>query len=221
MRKLLVLVFIIGFCNLSFSQLVETLKLPSDLKFTKVEGLFVKKECSQDGKKYECYEFNIPNMSLSYYPLQIGLDCGYFVVNENKFIPNSNKLSCDLDYGSFEVYKLELRSNQFILVNAIGNVSGTATRRVFNNLFKISLNDVVFFPLTSIYGDETNFGDFNSDGELDYLETSYDKFDPDYKTVFSTMSKDQFIKDKTKYIKLTRMVKGKKIKVKIIDKKWF
>ena len=197
MRKYLILFILFILWNHPKCQLIESLNLPSSIEFSKIEGDFIKKQFSQDGKNYECYEFSSAIVDLSYYPLQSNIDCGYFLLNENKFELRLylNQIACDLDYASFEVFMLEMKTDSFILVNSIGNVSGTATRRVFNNLFKISGTEIKYFPLTSLYGSEKNFGDFNKDGQLDYIETFYDKVDPYYKIIFSTLQNDQFTKD--------------------------
>lgn len=222
MKNLFIIAFIVGISNQTFSQLIESLNLSSALTFNKNKDIFVKKYSNQNGKKFECYDLNVLNLDLAYYPVQNGIDCGYFVINEQKISVDFylNQVICDLDYGSFEVYTFKLNSDNFIILNAIGNVSGSATRRVFNNLFKINGDRISYFAFSSIYGSENNFGDFNDDGKLDYLETSYDKFDPNYKTVFTTLINDQFIKDETKYIKFIKIIEGNKIKAKITEKRW-
>ena len=222
MRKYLILFILFILWNHPKCQLIESLNLPSSIEFSKIEGDFIKKQFSQDGKNYECYEFSSAIVDLSYYPLQSNIDCGYFLLNENKFELRLylNQIACDLDYASFEVFMLEMKTDSFILVNSIGNVSGTATRRVFINLFKISGTEIKYFPLTSLYGFEKNFGDFNKDGQLDYIETFYDKVDPYYKIIFSTLQNDQFTKDEKKFIRFKKIINSGTIKTKIIEKKW-
>ncbi len=140
MKKYFILFALSFFWIQAKSQLIQTLNLHSSINFSKIEGEFTKKHDISNGIDHECYEFNSITIALSYYPIQNGINCGYFVLNDNKFEPNStlNKLACDLDYGSFEVFKLEYQNCTFILLNAIGNVGGSATRRVFNNLFRVS-----------------------------------------------------------------------------------
>jgi hypothetical protein len=213
-------------CTLTaFCQILETLDLSSTVQFKRIEGDFIKKNGTQNGSINECFEFiNDANIELCYFPVQSDVDCGYFIIKKQKFggeLYNS-KLACDLDYGSFEVFQLNMKSSgKFLLINSIGNVSGTATRRVFSNLFKITETGLVYFPLMSIYGSANNFGDFNNDGILDYIEVTYDKFDPNFKAIFTTISDDKFVKDETKFIRFSKVEKNNKWTAKIIEKKWW
>ncbi len=222
MRKYLILFILFILLNQINCQLIESLKLPSSIHFTKIEGDFIKKQFSNDGKNYECYEFSSANVDLSYYPLQSNIDCGYFELNENKFSPDLyfQQLACDLDYGSFEVFILKMKSDSFILVNAIGNLGGSTTRRVFNNLFKFTNGVITYIPLASLYGSEKNFGDFNFDGQIDYLETVYDKTDPYYKTIFTTLQNDKFVMNESKFIRFKKLIGTRKLNTVIIEKNW-
>ncbi|MBK8390831.1 MAG: hypothetical protein IPL23_16775 [Saprospiraceae bacterium] len=220
MKNIITSLLLLGYSSYAHSQLIESLDLRSAVLFTKIEGNFTKKYATQNDAKYECYEFNSSHLALAYIPIQKEIDCGYFEINEQIFY-TENKLACDLDYGSFSVYKLNLNSDEFILLNSIANVSGTASRRVFNNLFLLNSNGIKYFPLTSIYGSERNFGDFNSDGKLDYLETSYNQFDPIYKTVFTSLDNYEFKKDQNKYIIFEKILLCNKISTKIMEKKWW
>lgn len=142
------------------------------------------------------YECDSKEISLCYYPQQDGVECGYFVVNDeiiaiiDKFESN---LACDFDYGSIKLYKTTIGKESIYILNSIINGSGTATRKVYHNLFVFRENKFLkYIPLWGIFSDENNFGDFNNDGKLDFLEVRYNKFDPNYKLTFTTLKEDLF-----------------------------
>ncbi|NJO24540.1 MAG: hypothetical protein HC867_00320 [Bacteroidia bacterium] len=182
MRYLFCTFFKILVCSTSFGQydtiiksLVET---PSNCP-QRLNGSFKKNKEIQSGEKIEYYKFSKSKTDFCYYPKQANINCGYFRLFGKVFALNDkfeNNLSCDFDYGSFELYRYSLNKRNYLILNAIRYGSGTTTRFVYCNLFDITNKDsIIYYPLASIYGSGFSFGDYNNDGRLDFLQIEYDK----------------------------------------------
>jgi hypothetical protein len=200
-------------------QIIQPLGFYSSRKIEFVTDKFQK---NVDDKHY-FYEYNSSELILCYYPLQEGLNCGYFTVNgETIYIDSTfdKNNSCDFDYGSFKLFKIIDGKNNIYILNTIVNGSGNATRKMFHNCFIINENKFLkFVPLWGVYSNEECFGDFNNDGKLDFLEIRYNEFDPFYKLSLYTMNEDfVFIRDENFKLEFERTIKNDKTIIQFIKK---
>lgn len=178
MKKIIILGYCLLLLNLNsnsqFGRALKKIVQIPDNSPVKVKGRFKK---SSDNNVYY-YKFVNPKIKLCYYPKQTNVQCGRFnIFGQNIYIEKSDneEMSCDLDYGSFEVFNFSLNNKQYLIVNGIRYGSGMAANYVYLNIFDISNKDsVISYQVSSFYGSEYNIGDFNSDGNLDYLKISYD-----------------------------------------------
>lgn len=66
---------------------------------------------------------------------------------------------------------------------------------------------IKYVALWGVFSNDQNFGDFNNDGKLDFLEVRYNKFDPHYKLTMKSLSKDYVFETiKDKYIDFKRTI---------------
>lgn len=100
--------------------------------------------------------------------------CSYFVIFQkriNLIGKFENDFACDLDVNSFELYKGEFKNKNYLLLTCINNGSGGFATTIIFHLFDITnKNNIKYYPLWSRYGSINCFGDFNSDGVLDFLK---------------------------------------------------
>jgi hypothetical protein len=231
-KKQQILLTLTGFIMISLSAhsqmetIIHSLNKKSNVAVKVIKGDFLRKKMSQNGREIEYLKFSNLLYNIAYTPAQSNIKCGYFTMNKQKFEFNNSSLPnlfCDLDDKSFELYQIKLRREKYLLLTCIGNVSGTGTRRVFCNLFNItSTKSIKFYPLYALYGSFLNFNDFNSDGILDFLQTRYDKYDPNYIMTFTSLKGNSFVVDTTKYIKIQKVIDTNNINFhfKILKRKW-
>lgn len=229
-KKQQILLALTGFImiNLSaYSQMetiIHSLNKKSNITVKVIKGDFLREKVSQNNREIEHLKFSNLLYNIAYTPSQSNIECGYFTINKQRFdLKNSSLInpSCDLDDKSFELYQIKLRRKKYLLLTCVGNVSGNATRRVFCNLFNItSEKSIKFYPLYALCGSSLNFNDFNSDGNLDFLQIRYNKFDPNYIITFTSLKGNSFIEDTTKFIKIQKVIDSGNIKFKILKKKW-
>jgi len=144
------------------------------------------------------------------------------------FFPDSafdrNLLGCDLDYGSFIVYRLDINGKRFLIITAINFGSGTSTRHVFCNLFDITRKTIKYYSLESIYGSGACFGDFDDDGHLDFVRMSYDSIDSNNDRfllrLYSLDSVLNRFQRRDRYILFARSYTSNSMHVDIIKRAW-
>lgn len=229
--KIILFLFFIAFFLEGKGQydfVVESLNVHSEISPTPIEGEFKKSTEKQVGQEIMYYAFSNINYDFCYYPKQPGIDCGYFSIGthliylDNKYPHN---LGCDLDYGSFNLAKLEMGERQYLVLTSIRYGSGTTTRYVYCNLFDVShKNEIQFFPLWSMYGSSHCFGDYNDDGMIDFLQIRYDPEAKDndiFRLTFSTIDGQEFKMDEERYIIFRREYQNEGLpKIISIEEKW-
>ena len=114
------------------------------------------------------FELEEEFINIQYYPPP-RTDCGLFKLNhkvyESKY-PDAlhATFGCNLDGTSLRAYRYQLDKKIFLIVSAIGQVSGRGTRIVFCHLFDITnVSDVKNYFFWSLYGSGLSFGDYNHD----------------------------------------------------------
>ena len=215
-------------CKGQYDFVVKSLSIHSEVVPISLEGDFVKVTEIQAGNEIVLYSFSNPRYDFCYYPKQSGIDCGYFSIDTHLlYVADKypHDLGCDLDYGSFELSNLKIGEKEYLILSSIRYGSGTTTRYVCCNLFDITIKDEIqFFPLWSMYGSSSCFGDYNADGKLDFLQIRYDPKSKDndiYRLTFSTLDGKGFRIDEDKYIVFKREYQDKGLpKIISIEEKW-
>lgn len=168
--------------KIGFSQFDTIFKniVPSQELFKKVKGAFQPSqfEINKNGKKSLPFVFKFKGNNIIYTrPKEAELSdtsCSFFIICnkkislKDKFI---NNFGCDLDVSTLQVYKALFQNKEYLLITGITNGSGTATTTVLLHLFDITnTKNILYFPLWSKFGSQYNFGDFNKDKKLDFVE---------------------------------------------------
>lgn len=84
---------------------------------------------------------------------------------------------------------------------------------------------MIHYALWSVYGSHLSFGDYNNDGNLDFLETRYEqnaKDDNTFRLNLKTLSRDRktFQSFDSKYIIFHQEYTENSPKITVIEKKW-
>ena len=182
MKYVFCTIFKVLVCSTCFSQYDIIIKSLVETPFNypqRLNGSFKNYKEVKSRGKIEYYKFSKSKIDFCYYPKQASINCGYFrlfgkvIAVNDKF---ENNLGCDLDYGSFEFYSYTLNKRNYFIVNAVRYGSGTTTRFIYCNLFDITdKKNIIYYPLSSIYGSGLSFGDYNNDNKIDFLEIRYNK----------------------------------------------
>ena len=208
--------------------IIDALKIKSVSIPELIDGYFYLRTGNQNGKELKYYDFSNPAYDFCYYPNQEGLNCGYFIVNGVSIFVEGKypfDLGCDFDYGSFELFTITVGGKKYLALVCIRYGSGSTTRNVYCNLFDTSTNkEVSFIPLWSLYGSGKCFGDFNSDGVIDFLEIRYDANSKDnntFRVTLATLNDFGEMQKTNSYLTFRREYSDDgTIKVKIIERKW-
>lgn len=160
-----------------FDTIVRSLvTIPSNIP-EQILGRFERKTDSLSAAKIEYYRFS--NNDFCYFPKQSKIKCGYFklfgiVIKTNEKFENNS--GCDLDYGSFELFKINIAKKKYLILTSIRYGSGTTTQFVYCHLFDITnRKKIIYYPLSSFYGTFLNFGDYDNDEKIDFLQITYDE----------------------------------------------
>lgn len=200
--------------NCQIHELNDYLKLKRNVTYSKIDFTLLKKRITMNGNELDCFDFsNTKIKDFVFIPPQLNLRCGYYISKEKVYNLGfgEKNLGCDLDMTSIEMFILELKTKRYLLVNS---TSPYNTKRVFHLVINLD-NENEWFNLSSIYGKENNFGDFNLDGKLDFIEVEYDKFDPKFKASFYTLNEGVKESQKKSY-QLQRLLEDNVIKFEII-----
>ncbi|MBZ5858571.1 hypothetical protein [Flavihumibacter profundi] len=169
-------------CSIAFGQYDTVIRSLIDIPSNspkKLNGIFKKRTEVHSGERIEYYKFSKSKIDFCYYPKQANVSCGYFKLFGKVFVTNDRpgfNPSCDLDYGSFELFGFILNNKNYLILNAIRYGSGTTTSFVYCNLFDITnKDDINYCLLSSIYGSGLSFGDYNNDNKIDFLEIVREK----------------------------------------------
>ncbi len=169
------------------------------------------------------YSFKLPFIMLQYYYPQpdLGSECGYLMVNNEKIDLKGKfegNLGCELDVTSFNVYKGSFEGHKYILLTCINTGSGSSTSAVMCNLFDVTNKSAIkYYPLWSKYGSQFCFGDFNKDGELDFLQSRIQGENDVLRITLLTLKSSKFKPVAGKYI----VVKKTETSLKTIERHWF
>lgn len=188
---------------------------PGDYKGTKP---------NDGGKKVPYkYSFNIPGINLDYCYPQTATDgsCSYFVLN-NQRIDIKGKyesdFACDLDLSSFNVYKGSFKGRKYVLLTCTNTGSGSSTSSVICNLFDVTDKKAIkYYALWSKYGSQFSFGDFNKDGNLDFLQSRIQGANDVLKIKLLTLTAGKFKAQNNKYI----IVKQSGTSLKTLERHWY
>ncbi|AMR32548.1 hypothetical protein A0256_14510 [Mucilaginibacter sp. PAMC 26640] len=152
------------------------------------------------------YSFSMPGIKLEYCYPQIASDgsCSYFIIN-NQRVDIKGKyesdFACDLDISSFKVYQGSFKGRKYVLLTCINTGSGSSSSSVICNLFDITNKGTIkYYPLWSKYGSQFSFGDFNKDGNLDFLQSRIQGENDILKVTLSTLKSNKFEPIGDKYI---------------------
>jgi len=202
------------------------LKLPKNIP-VKLKGEF-KKDSTNNFIKF--YKFSNSTFPVKYYPPQKDVDCGYFELYNQKYtikgkFKEYKKFGCDLDEYSFKIFKITLSKKTYFIITSIAWTSGTGTRNVFCNLFDVTNKEKpIYYPLWSMYGSNLCFGDYNNDGNLDFLEIRYDpssKNNDIFRATFTTIDGTNFKRIEDKYIVFKREYRDKDLPLIVaLENKW-
>lgn len=179
-HKLIILIVCLFAFKKNYSQynfIVDKLFGKQDsLKFLKIEGNFtIEATDKSENEKLKIYDFkNKENIQLKYYNAnEQGLCDAFSIFNKKISMKGSfedDRIACNLDISSFEIYKFCFHNKKYLLIQSIRLGSGTATSLIIFHLFDITnLNSIKYYPLWSMYGSTSCFADFNHDGKLDFL----------------------------------------------------
>lgn len=231
--KILIFFLLITFlvCSRSTAQydfIIDDLKIKSTSIPKLINGYFYLRNENQNGKDIKYYDFSSADYDFCYYPKQQGLNCGYFVVNGIPIIIEGKypfDLGCDLDYGSFELFNITVNTKKYLALICIRYGSGSTTKNVYCNLFDVSMKgEVAFLPLWSLYGSGKCFGDFNSDGIIDFLEIRYDANSKDnniFRVNLLTLNDIGLMQKTNSYLTFRREYSNDgTIQVKVIERSW-
>lgn len=98
-------------------------------------------------------------------------NCGKFVI-KNKTFPLKDffetELACDLDLTAYKVYQFRFKRHQYYALECINK--GSRTSFILIHLFEVGKQSIYYYPLWSRYGSINCIGDFNKDGNLDFLK---------------------------------------------------
>jgi hypothetical protein len=147
--------------------------------------------------------------------------CSYFIINGQRVAIKGkfeSDFACDLDISSFNVYKGSFKGHKYVLLTCTNTGSGSSTSSVICNLFDMTNKSVIkYYPLWSKYGSQFSFGDFNKDGELDFLQSRIQGETDVLKITLLTLKADKFKTESDKYI----VVKQTGTSLKTIERHWF
>ncbi len=209
--------------NRVLSQIIK-----SDLKFQKQMGVFEPKEFETIDNQKIAYLFRFSNklISIAYrQPKQSELSdtaCGYFEIN-NSVVKMAglfpDDFACEIDINSINVYTTQFHNKKYLLITAINKGSGLSASTIVMNLFDITNPSVIlYYPLWSIYGNPSCFGDYNKDGVLDFLQVRSTGKNSIFKIEFTSLKGNHFIPSMKNYYMI---VKRKGTGMQILSKHWF
>ena len=175
------------------------------------------------------YELSNPLVDLSYHPKGLNLECGYLKINDKVFKVKGGyphpSWGCDLDENSFELSRFDLGDRRYIILTAINWGSGSSTKIVFCHLFDITdIDNIHYYSLWSMYGSSHCFGDYNNDGNIDFLQIRYApeaKDNDTFKLNLSTIDEKKFKPVGNKFIIFRREYRNEGLpKIIVTEDNW-
>lgn len=189
-----------------------------------IAGDYRSEKVNGDNKKVPYkYIFDISGIKLEYCYPKVASDgsCSYFLINKQRVDIKGhfeNDFACDLDVSSFNVYQGRFKGHKYVLLTCTNTGSGSSTSSVICNLFDMTNKSAIkYYPLWSKYGSQFSFGDFNKDGELDFLQSRIQGENDVLKITLLTLKADKFKPKSDKYI----VVKQTGTSLSVLKRHWF
>jgi len=189
-----------------------------------IAGDYKTAKANGDNKKVPYkYSFSMPGIKLEYCYPRTASDgsCSYFIVN-NQRIDIKGKyesdFACDLDMSSFNVYQGSFKGHKYVLLTCTNTGSGSSSSSVICNLFDVTNKSAIrYYPLWSKYGSQFSFGDYNKDGELDFLQSRIQGANDVLRITLLTLKAGKFKLISDKYI----VVKQTGTSLSVLKRHWF